>query len=167
MDAAQVRLVGLAIALAACGAASPEEPAPIAETSGIECLGGIDTVDRCPTVPYACIASYRPDADDGCPDPAYPFPVARFEPTSIELSPEAMGVASGICLDELWPGASLRLVAVGDGLRAERIAALRAALVACGVPAERIREGGAVPAPGPGGVYAVDDVVVAVDDCAP
>lgn len=151
-----------------CGAATTE---PVTEL----CIGGVDESDNCSesALHRRCLADYD-FADDGCPRPH--APEVRFEAASVALADDAEHVLNLVCADalRLWPGASLRLVAVEPALAADRIEVVRAALVACGVPAARIRVGGPLPEPElapwqsveDAPTYAPNSVVVTADSCA-
>ena len=104
-----------------------------------------DTNDRCPALRAECIEGFDYQ-DDGCPDAAAPEVV--FAPGSATLDDAGERVLEAVGIDgrHLWPGATIRLVAVSEGedeLATTRIANVRAGLVARGVPADRITEGDA------------------------
>lgn len=166
---------------AACGAAAPEAAAPEAaapeaaapEPTRWDSLGGIDAIDRCSVVGEACLEGFD-GSDDGCPDPS--APALRFGEGSSRLEDNEDGtrVLGDVCIDgrRLWPGATLRLVAVSPELGPERVAEVRARLIACGVSDSVLREGGPLPAPQwessaeQAHAYPPTSVVVVAENCA-
>lgn len=147
----------LATLVVACGGAPPVDTEPPM----------LETYDRCTVLPRECIEGFDFSDDDGCPDP--PTPEVAFARGDARLATDdALRTVNEVALDgmRLWPGAKLRLVAVGADdepteLGTLRVAVVRAALIAAGVPEDRIREGSERP---PGIV--VPSVRIAVDDCA-
>jgi hypothetical protein len=152
-------LITLAIGCGGAPQAGPTTDSPPASFSHL-------ADDRCSFLPRECIEGFDLSDEDGCPDP--PPPEIIFAPGSSVLSESAARGIDEVSFDgrRLWPGASIRLVAVSPSLAAERYAVVRAALIAAGVPAQRISEGGSLPALEDGRAFDVESVVIAVDHCA-
>lgn len=149
-------LVALAIGCGGAPRARTTEPASSSDLAG----------DRCSRLPRECIEGFDFSDEDGCPDP--PPPEIAFAPGSSVLPAAAARLIDEVSFDgrRLWPGASIRLVAVSVSLAAERGAAVREALIAAGVPPERIVSGGSLPAVEDGRAFDVESVVIVVDHCA-
>ena len=152
-------LVALTLGCGGAPRAHPTTDSPSASSFDL-------AADRCSFLPRECIEGFDLSDEDGCPDP--PPPEIVFAPGSSELSLAAARAIDEVSFDgrRLWPGASIRLVAVSPSLAAERYAAVRAALIAAGVPAQRIVDGGSLPALEDGRAFDVESVVIAADHCA-
>ena len=123
------RLV-LALVLASCASA----PEPESQ---------VDAIDRCSTLRRECLDGFDYSDEDGCPDPR--APEATFS-AGTTLDDDSVRTLNEVGYESrhLWPGATIRLVAIGAS-GADRIAAVRQSLIAAGTPPDRITEGGAAP----------------------